>query len=128
MDVGSFAGAARRIGRATSVISYSISNLEAQLGVLLFDRKSTRKPQLTEAGRGVLSEVRTITNGVNLLRAKQAGHITEASKAEPAPHRVINLMDALRASIGADIKKKPAAASTKARAPARTTAKRKTGR
>ena len=70
VDVGSFAGAARRLGRATSVISYSISNLEAQLGVLLFDRKSTRKPQRTEAGRGVLSEVRTITNGVNLLRAK----------------------------------------------------------
>src|SRR6516164_1158251 len=70
VEVGSFAGAARRLGRATSVISYSISNLEAQLGVLLFDRKSTRKPQLTEAGRGVLSEVRTITNGVNLLRAK----------------------------------------------------------
>src|SRR5215468_5356048 len=70
VDVGSFAGAARRLGRATSVISYSISNLEVQLGVLLFDRKSTRKPQLTEAGRGVLSEARTITNGVNLLRAK----------------------------------------------------------
>jgi DNA-binding transcriptional LysR family regulator len=70
VDVGSFAGAARRLGRATSVISYSIANLEAQLGVLLFDRKSTRKPQLTEAGRGVLSEVRTITNGVNGLRAK----------------------------------------------------------
>jgi hypothetical protein len=31
---------------------------------LLFDRKSTRKPQLTEAGRGVLSEARTITNGI----------------------------------------------------------------
>ena len=70
VDVGSFAGAARRLGRATSVISYSISNLEVQLGVLLFDRKSTRKPQLTEAGRGVLSEARTITNGINLLRAK----------------------------------------------------------
>jgi DNA-binding transcriptional LysR family regulator len=70
VDVGSFAGAARRLGRATSVISYSIANLEAQLGVLLFDRKSTRKPQLTEAGRGVLSEARTITNGISGLRAK----------------------------------------------------------
>src|SRR5260370_33720397 len=69
-DVGSFAGAARKLGRATSVISYSIGNLEAQLGVLLFDRKSTRKPQLTEAGRGVLSEARTITNSINGLRAK----------------------------------------------------------
>ena len=70
VDVGSFAGAARRLGRATSVVSYSIANLEAQLGVLLFDRKSTRKPQLTEAGRGVLSEARTITNAINGLRAK----------------------------------------------------------
>jgi DNA end-binding protein Ku len=65
---------------------------------------------------------------VNLLRAKQAGRVTEAPKEEPAAHRVINLMDALRASIGADTKKKPAAASTKARAPAGKTIKRKTGR
>ena len=70
VDVGSFAGAARRLGRATSVVSYSIANLEAQLGVELFDRKSTRKPQLTEAGRAVWSEARTISNGVNGLRAK----------------------------------------------------------
>jgi DNA-binding transcriptional LysR family regulator len=69
-EVGSFAGAARRLGRATSVISYSIANLEAQLGILLFDRKSTRKPQLTEAGRGVLPEARTVTNRINALRAK----------------------------------------------------------
>jgi non-homologous end joining protein Ku len=39
---------------------------------------------------------------------------------EPETHRVINLMDALRASIGADAKK-PAAASTGAR---RTTKKK----
>jgi DNA-binding transcriptional LysR family regulator len=51
VDTGSFAGAAQKLGRATSVISYSIANLEAQLGVLLFDRRSTRKPQLTDAGR-----------------------------------------------------------------------------
>jgi len=63
---------------------------------------------------------------VELLRAKQAGRIAEPVKDEPAPQRVINLMDALRASIGADTKKKPAAASTKARAGA--AAKRKTGR
>jgi DNA-binding transcriptional LysR family regulator len=73
VDVGSFAGAARRLGRATSVISYSIANLEAQLGVVLFDREATRKPQLTEAGRAVLSEARTITNGVSGLRAKVTG-------------------------------------------------------
>jgi DNA end-binding protein Ku len=63
---------------------------------------------------------------VELLRAKQAGRIVEAPKAEQTPQRVINLMDALRASIGAETKKKPAAASTKARATAG--AKRKAGR
>ena len=65
---------------------------------------------------------------VGLLRATQAGRVTEAPNEEPAPHRVINLMDALRASIGADTKKRPAAASTKARAGAAASAKRKTGR
>ena len=73
MDVGSFAGAARKLGRATSVISYSIANLEAQLGISLFDRKSTRKPQLTESGRAVLSEARRVTNGVDGLRSKVNG-------------------------------------------------------
>ncbi len=61
---------------------------------------------------------------VELLRAKQAGRIIEAPKDEPAPHRVINLMDALRASMGAEAKKKPAAVST----PIRAGAKRKAAR
>ena len=65
---------------------------------------------------------------VELLQAKQAGRVIEAPKEEPAPHRVINLMDALRASIGSETKKKPAAASTKTRAGAAASAKRKTGR
>jgi DNA end-binding protein Ku len=63
---------------------------------------------------------------VEVLRSKQAGRVVETPKDEPAPHRVINLMDALRASIGAETKKKPAAPSTKARAGA--AAKRKAGR
>jgi DNA end-binding protein Ku len=62
---------------------------------------------------------------VEMLRAKQAGRQIEAPK-ERAPQGVINLMDALRASIGAETKKKPAAASTKVRAAAG--GKRKTGR
>jgi DNA-binding transcriptional LysR family regulator len=70
VDAGSFAGAARKLGRATSVISYSIANLEAQLCVSLFDRESTRKPQLTEAGRMVLAEARSVSNGIDGLRAK----------------------------------------------------------
>src|SRR5215470_4891789 len=75
VDVGSFAGAARQLARAPSVISYSIANLEAQLGVSLFDRQSTRKPQLTEAGRAVLSEARIISNEIDGLRAKVRSHL-----------------------------------------------------
>jgi DNA end-binding protein Ku len=60
---------------------------------------------------------------VELLRAKQAGRVIEPRE-EPTPQRVINLMDALRASIGAETKKKPAAAGTRRRS----AAKRKTRR
>jgi len=66
---------------------------------------------------------------VELLRKKQAGRALEPVRDEaPPPQRVTNLMDALRASIGAEVQKKPAAPSAKVRAGARPTAKRKTGR
>ncbi|WP_421992503.1 LysR family transcriptional regulator [Roseococcus sp.] len=73
VEAGSFAGAARRLGRATSVISYAIGNLEAQLGVSLFDREGTRRPVLTEAGRAVLAEARSVASGIDGLRAKVKG-------------------------------------------------------
>jgi DNA-binding transcriptional LysR family regulator len=73
VDAGSFTGAARKMNRALSVISYTISNLEAQLGVSLFDRTSSRRPQLTEAGRVVLAEARLVAGGIGNLRAKVAG-------------------------------------------------------
>ncbi|WP_230534649.1 LysR family transcriptional regulator, partial [Microvirga roseola] len=73
VETGSFVGAAKQLGRATSVISYTIANLEAQLGLTLFDRQTTKKPQLTEAGRAVLSEARTIANGISNMRSKVKG-------------------------------------------------------
>jgi DNA end-binding protein Ku len=61
---------------------------------------------------------------VELLRKKQAGLVVEPIREEePAPHRVINLMDALRASLKSETKK-PAAAST----PIRGAAKKKATR
>ena len=60
---------------------------------------------------------------VELLKSKQAGIPVEAIGEETAAPRVINLMDALKASIDASAKK-PAAASTGTRRPA---AKRKAG-
>ena len=73
VDTGSFTGAAKKLNRALSVISYTISNLEAQLGIGLFDRTSSRRPQLTEAGRVVLAEARSVVGSVGTLRAKVAG-------------------------------------------------------
>ncbi len=73
VESGSFAAAGRRLNRATSVVSYTVANLELQLGVSLFDRESTRRPQLTEAGRAVLAEARTIAHGIDGLRARVSG-------------------------------------------------------
>ncbi|MDK1491862.1 LysR family transcriptional regulator [Sinorhizobium sp. 7-81] len=73
VDAGSFAGAARRLNRAVSVISYGIANLEAQLGIELFEREGTRKPKLMAAGRTVLAEARALAHGLDGLRAKVKG-------------------------------------------------------
>jgi DNA-binding transcriptional LysR family regulator len=73
VETGSFAGAGRKLNRATSVISYGIANLEAQLGIILFEREGTRKPTLTPAGRSVLSEAHSIAHGMDGLRAKVKG-------------------------------------------------------
>ena len=73
VETGSFAAAGRQLNRATSVISYGVANLEAQLGLLLFDREGTRKPVLTAAGRSVLAETRAIAHGMDGLRAKVKG-------------------------------------------------------
>jgi len=81
VETGSFAGAGRKLNRAVSVISYGIANLEAQLGVTLFDREGTRRPQLTIAGRAVLAEARSVAQGMDGLRAKVKG-LLEGLEAE----------------------------------------------
>jgi DNA-binding transcriptional LysR family regulator len=75
VETGSFAAAGRRLRRATSVVSYAIANLESQLGIEIFDRKSTRKPQLTDAGRAILADARAIAGGVDELLARSRGLI-----------------------------------------------------
>ena len=72
-DTGSLAAAGRKLNRATSAVSYAIDNLEAVLGIALFDRETTRKPQLSEAGRAVLAEARALLRGLDGLRAKVKG-------------------------------------------------------
>ena len=66
-EEGSFAAAARRLGRAQSAITYAIQKLEDQSGVLLFDRSAYR-PVLTEAGRNLLPRIRRILVDVEAYR------------------------------------------------------------
>ncbi len=56
---GSFAAAARELGKVPSALTYSVRQLEDALDVLLFDR-SSRQAQLTEAGRELLDEGRRL--------------------------------------------------------------------
>lgn len=69
-EEGSFGGAARRMGRAVSAISYGIAQMEAQLGVTLFEREGSRRPVLTEAGKGLLAEARAIAEASDAMLAK----------------------------------------------------------
>lgn len=69
-EESSFGAAARSMGRAVSAISYGIAQLEAQLGVTLFEREGSRKPVLTPAGEGLLAEARAVSDRVDALIAK----------------------------------------------------------
>jgi DNA-binding transcriptional LysR family regulator len=69
VDEGSFNAAARKLGRAISVVSYGIVTLETQLGVTLFDREGSRKPVLTAAGKAMLAQARAVSDDVDALIA-----------------------------------------------------------
>ena len=72
VDEGSFSAGARKLHRAQSAISELISNLEAQIGVVLFDR-SERYPKLTPAGVLLLADARAVVANVDLLKARAKG-------------------------------------------------------
>ena len=76
-EEGSFTAAARRLGRATSAISYAIDTLEQQLGLSLFDRGTTRKPRLTREGEAIVSEAKAVAFSVETLRARVRGFLDD---------------------------------------------------
>lgn len=63
VEEGSFAGAARRLNRAQSAITYAVQKLEEQSGLALFDRSAYRAV-LTEAGKTLLPRARRILDDV----------------------------------------------------------------
>jgi DNA-binding transcriptional LysR family regulator len=72
VDEGSFSAGARKLHRAQSAISELVSNLEAQLSVVLFDR-SERYPKLTLAGVQLVADARGVLANVDLLKARAKG-------------------------------------------------------
>jgi DNA-binding transcriptional LysR family regulator len=76
-EAGSFSAAAKRLGRATSAISYAIDTLEGQFGISLFDRGTTRKPKLTQQGEAIVSEARAVIHSIETLRARVRGFLDE---------------------------------------------------
>ncbi len=72
-EEGSFNKAARKLGRALSVISYGVAALETQLGVKLFEREGSRRPVLTEAGRALLADACAVSDQVDGLVARARG-------------------------------------------------------
>src|SRR5262252_4066668 len=69
VDEGSFSAAGRKLRRAQSVVSQNLANLEERLGVKLFDR-SGRYPRLTDHGRALLSDARSIAEGMDCFKAR----------------------------------------------------------
>ncbi|MDE1169043.1 MAG: LysR family transcriptional regulator [Pseudomonas sp.] len=80
VKVGSFSAAARSLGKTQSTVSAGIANLEADLGVELFDRTS-RLPTLTAAGRTLLIEAEAVLERCLALQghADSLAQHTEAS-------------------------------------------------
>lgn len=68
LDHGSFSAAARALGRVPSAVSMTISQLEAELDLRLFDR-GTREPAPTDAARALEPRARHLASQLRQLQA-----------------------------------------------------------
>src|SRR6476620_203427 len=66
---GSFAAAARLLGKVPSALTYNVRQLEDALDVLLFDRRS-RQATLTAAGRELLDEGRRLLEEIDAVASR----------------------------------------------------------
>jgi len=93
IDKGSFSAAARALRRTPSAVSMGIANLEAELGLMLFDR-TRREPTPTAAMRALLPGARLIDDHLRALRAH-------------ADHLSAGVEDRLRIGVAAEIDDTP---------------------
>jgi len=101
-EAGSFSAAGRRLGRAQSVVSQTIANLEEQLRVALFDRAG-RYPRLTDQGRILLGDARSVAGGIDALKARaksMAGGIEPELSVVMDVMVPMNVVTVLAASLG----------------------------
>jgi DNA-binding transcriptional LysR family regulator len=100
---GSFAGAARELGRVPSALTYSVRQLEESLDVLLFDRRSGQA-RLTAAGQELLLEGRRLLaemQGVaNRVRRVATGWETQLTLAVDGVMASAPLLDLVEAFYG----------------------------
>lgn len=68
-EEGSFSAAGRKLKRAQSVVSHTLANLEAQIGVPLFDR-SSKYPRLTAQGKELLLAARGVADNIDTFKAR----------------------------------------------------------
>ena len=73
-DEGSFSAAARKLKRVQSAVSTSMSNLESQLGLPIWDR-STKIAKLTDQGQALLGAGRRVLAEVDGLRRVASGMV-----------------------------------------------------
>ncbi len=97
VDSGSFSAAARRLRKSQSTISTAIANLEADLGVTLFDR-ATRQPTLTPQGEQVLSYVKAI-----LAASERLDELAVSLSGETEPRLTFVLSDTLHPDVLEDL-------------------------
>jgi DNA-binding transcriptional LysR family regulator len=68
LDTGSFSAAARSLGRVPSAVSMTIAQLEAELDLMLFDRR-TREPRPTDVARALEPQARQLASQLRQLQA-----------------------------------------------------------
>jgi DNA-binding transcriptional LysR family regulator len=100
---GSFAAAARELGKVPSALTYNVRQLEDALDVLLFDR-SSRQAQLTAAGeellhegRRLLAEMDAVANRVRRVATGWESQLTVAVDGALSPVTVFELCEAFYA-------------------------------
>lgn len=103
---GSFAAAARELGKVPSALTYSVRQLEEALDVLLFDRRS-RQAQFTPAGEELLREGRrlllqmdAVANRVQRVASGWETRLSIAADNVIAPRALLELVEAFYGSRG----------------------------